>query len=98
MRKIFISGKVSGLDILEARALFRMANMYLLSRYCHCTCVNPMEICHRDWSWIHCMVVCIWDLRKCDTVAFLPNWKDSRGSRLEYRFAKLLGKEMIFLK
>lgn len=34
MRKIFISGKVSGLDILEARALFRMANMYLLSRYC----------------------------------------------------------------
>ena len=98
MRKIFISGKVSGLDIEEARAMFHFYDLFLLGEFPNCSCVNPMEICHCDWSWLHCMPVCHWRMRKCDTVAFLPNWRNSRGSRIEYRFAKFLGKDMIFLK
>lgn len=97
MNKIFISGKVSGLDIEEARCRFRMVNRYLLGIYPDCSCVNPMEICHCDWSWLHCMAVCLWRLSGCDAVAFLPNWKDSRGSRIEYRFATFLGKDILFL-
>jgi hypothetical protein len=35
---------------------------------------------------------------KTDTVAFLPNWKDSPGSREEHKYAVKNGKKIIYLE
>lgn len=92
--KIFISGKVSGLPYEEAKSKFEKAEDYFANNGFDVW--NPTRHCKESWSWLRCMCVCLWNLAKCDVVVFLKDWKDSRGARMECRFAKLLGKEMVF--
>ena len=35
-------------------------------------------------------------LKRCDVVAFHPDWKKSSGCKVEYRVAKELNKEIIY--
>ena len=39
----------------------------------------------------------IYWLEKCDKVAFLPDWRESKGASIEHMVAKGLGKEIIYL-
>lgn len=92
--KVFISGKVSGLLYSQAKHNFDVAEeCYRDLGY---TVWNPTRHCNVTWSWLRCMVVCLWNLAKCDIVYFLPGWEDSRGSRIEHRWAKFLGKTIIY--
>lgn len=91
--KVFISGKVSGMDYLRAYQKFAEADR-LLSQMGYST-VNPMKICKKHWSWLRCMIVCLWKLTWCDKIYQLDNWRSSKGARIEYRWAKLLKKEVI---
>ena len=88
--KVFISGKVSGLNIAVAFLKFREAEVQL-TKWGYET-VNPMRLCKPSWSWFRCMIVCLWHLTWCDKIYLLDNWHESRGSRIEYKYAKFLGK------
>ncbi len=59
--------------------------------------VNPMLLCRPTWSWLRCMVVCLWHLvHKCDAIYMLPDYKESRGARIELRVAKLLKYPIVY--
>ncbi len=92
--KVFISGRVSGLKPDTVRKNFaRAEKKYKAIGY---EVVNPIKLCKEEWSWLRCMVVCLWNLAKCDYVYMIPNYKHSRGAKFELWFAYLLGKTVTF--
>ncbi len=91
--KIFISGKVSGLEYYVAYQTFANADRQLSS--VGYQVINPMKLCRKNWSWVRCMIKCLWHLTWCDKIYQLPNWKGSKGARIEYRWAKLLNKNFL---
>ena len=94
-RKVFVSGKVSGLAYLEAcRQFYDASHVLLRLGY---KPILPIELCRPWWRWWRCMVVCLWHLMWCDCFCQLDNWKDSRGARIEYRVARILRKKFIEL-
>jgi len=44
-------------------------------------------------NWTAYMITCLWVLSKTKAVYFIPDWKTSKGARIEFRFAKMLGKK-----
>ena len=93
MKKVFISGKVSGLPYVYAQKRFNRA----ASLFQGCEVHNPVKLCEPYWSWPRCMIVCLWHLMKCDTVVFMDNWQDSRGARIENRAARFFDKQIIYV-
>ena len=93
MKKVFISGKVSGLPYVYAQERFNRAASLFQGWEVH----NPVKLCEPSWSWWRCMVVCLRHLVKWHTVVFMDNWQDSRGARIENRMARLLGKNIIYM-
>lgn len=92
-RFVFISGRVSGIKYENAKKNFRKAEKLMESEGLFP--VNPLKLCKQEWSWLRCMIVCLWYLAKCDNVYFMRNYKKSRGARIEYKVAKWLGKTII---
>lgn len=92
--KIFISGQVSGIDYKTAKYNFLRAERYWQKKGYQV--VNPTKLCNKNWSWIRCMIVCLWNLAKCRYVYFLPNYVYSRGATIELKAAKLLNKVIYF--
>lgn len=90
--KAFISGKVSGMPYYVAYGTFANAERNLSQMGYEV--VNPTNLCKKNWSWLRCMVVCLWHLAWCDCVWQLDNWQYSKGARIEYRWAKFLGKSI----
>ena len=43
------------------------------------------------------MRICIPMIDSADAVAFLPDWKDSKGARIENLLCEYCGKEIIYL-
>ena len=91
--KVFISGKVSGLDYYVAYEQFSNIERKLWQM--GYSAINPMCICRKNWSWLRCMIVCLWHLSWCDVMVQLNNWQESKGARIEYKWAKLLGKTIL---
>ncbi|MEG2599113.1 MAG: DUF4406 domain-containing protein [Muribaculaceae bacterium] len=55
------------------------------------TPVNPLNNGIKpERPWLLHMVVDIATLLRCDAICMLPDWRDSRGARLERRVAKIL--------
>lgn len=100
--RIYIAGKVSGLNYNYAWHQFAAAEKHLTSQGRKTgkrqKVVNPMVICRKEWSWLRCMIVCLRYLIQCDTIYLLENWKYSRGAKIEYTIACLLRKNIIFQK
>ena len=90
--KAFISGKVTGMPYLVAYGKFANADR-VLSQMGY-EVVNSTKLCKKRWSWYRCMVVCLWHLMWCDKVFQLDNWQESRGARIEQKWAKFLGKKI----
>ena len=93
LTKVFISGKISGLEYYVAYGKFSNAER-MLQQMGYAT-VNPMKICKKNWSWLRCMVKCLWAIIFCKKVYQLPDWRESRGARIEYKWAKLLNKRFV---
>jgi hypothetical protein len=90
--KVYISGKITGYP--KAEKEFAEAEKKLTAA--GLTAVNPFRFNHdHDESWESYMRVCIIELCKCNTIYMLPNWKDSRGAKIEYKLAKKLGMHVL---
>lgn len=93
MKSIYIAGKVTGMPYQLAVLEFSNAETMLQLQG---TVINPLRICKQEWSWLRCMIVCVWHLlTKCDRIYLLPNWHDSRGAKIELWFAILTKKEIL---
>lgn len=91
--KVFISGQVSGLEYYVAYGNFSYADRRLSSMGYQV--INPMKLCRENWSWLRCMAKCLWAIIFCHKIYQLDNWKESRGARIEYKWARFLKKEVI---
>lgn len=95
MEKIYISGKISGIEE-EAPQLFKDAEVYL-REYCGFEVVNPIKIEHNhDQSWQSYMKADIKALCDCTAIYMLRNWTDSKGAEIERRIAMDLGMKIIY--
>lgn len=91
--KVFISGKVTGIEYYVAYQTFANADR-LLSQQGY-KVINPMKICRKNWSWLRCMAKCLWAIMFCHNIYQLPNWQESRGARIEYKWGKFLRKRFV---
>ena len=100
-KRIFISGKVSGTNMIETKKKFLDAEQYawfcLSDETKNFNIINPTRLgLPFKASWLYCMVVCIYNLLKCRSIYMLRDWKDSKGSRTEHWIAKRLRYEIIY--
>lgn len=87
--KIYISGKITGLPIEQAKAAFAEAEA-VLQEQGH-EPVNPFNLPHQhggDWS--DYMAEDIRALLQCEALHLLPNSADSKGVKVELAIARAL--------
>lgn len=87
-KRIYISGKISGLNEQVARELFEAGAAYLRSK--GAIPVNPFDL-EADQSgkkWADYMLIDLPVLIKCHGIYMLENWTQSDGAQVEYIFAK----------
>ena len=94
---IYIAGKITG--DTDYQTTFRKAEEVLIKLGWNCWyIVNPVKECKKHWSWLRCMIKCLSLLKECKWVAMLPDWKESRGARIEHRVAQWLDKDIIYIE
>lgn len=93
--KIYISGKISGLDYADVVAKFQDAQD-LLSEIGF-DVVNPLNNgLTQSHSWEQHMVCDFGLLLSCDAIYMLDNWQDSTGAKIEYHTAVEMNKDVWF--
>lgn len=97
MKKVYISGRITGLDYKEAVASFENAEKQL--KEAGYEPVNPMKLSHtHDLSWEEYMKVDIKALLDCDLIFMIDGWENSSGAKIERDLAmKLSIKELHLL-
>lgn len=91
------SGPITGKSYLKAFNTFLRYDKVIRERI-KMEPVNPMihGLKSSRPYWLH-IVYDLYLLFRCDSVAFQPEWEKSRGCRIEYKVAKMLGKNMIMM-
>lgn len=87
--KIYLSGPITGYDMEERRKTFDAAAALIADM--GMKAVNPMDGYVEGMDWEECMREDIAKLVRCDGIAMLPGWEDSKGARLEFDIAMALG-------
>jgi len=99
MKYIYISGKIT--DNPQWKEQFKVAEMKLMAQG-DCVVINPQAIAeevekevenptYKDYFQADLRLLLI-----CSTIYMLPNWKDSRGAKIEHSIAEALGMEIIY--
>ena len=92
MKKIYISGRITGLSIDVATKIFNNAEALLRKTY-KCEIINPMAavIFEKGKTWEQYMLEDIEILFKCDAIFMMNNWKASKGACIEHAIAREIG-------
>lgn len=93
--RIYIAGKITGDP--DYKVKFNAAHLWLLRRG-WAEVVNPVKACREGWPWWRCMLRCLRLVAGSQWVAMLPDWNESRGARIEHRWARFLGKNIMYIK
>jgi len=82
--KVYIAGPVTGLPPDEVESDFSRYEKYLKSQGYEV--VNPLKIVDDAATWDEAMILCIYNLNKCDKAVFMENWQHSKGACMEMEF------------
>lgn len=99
--KLYLAGKMSGLPDWGFAAFAKAAAELRAQGH---DVVSPAELDAFDDEpigsrpWADYLKRDIPQLLKCDAIALLPNWENSRGARLECHIATELGLDVLYLK
>ena len=94
--RVYISGKITGLDIKVAESLFeQMENQ--LKDVGH-NPINPCKILpyHPNYTWEEYMLADVKMLFSCDAIVMLDNWHLSKGAKIEHAIAQQMGLEIYY--
>ena len=97
--KIYISGKISGLDEETYTTIFKQGAYQLnCEGWRYEDIINPLHInpLFGIKKWFFFMVSDLIALYRCDAIYMLYNWKNSKGARIELLFALLWNKKIYF--
>lgn len=101
MRKVFISGKITGEPIDDCLYKFNDASSYIL-RFGLCghltETVNPLFLEGIYFGIPHeeAMEICLKELKTCSHIYMLKDWKESEGAMIEHQFALDNGIKIIY--
>ena len=90
MKRVYISGRIKGLDPVEVERKFNAAEEYLTALGYQA--INPYELAkHREgshWTWGSHIIADLRVLQHCDSIYLLDNWSSSNGANIEWLFAR----------
>ena len=90
MKKVYLSGKISGLPPQVAEKNFRQSKLEVIELYMPQEIVNPMYL--KPFLGIKCwlcyMITDLIALRSCDAIYMLNNWENSKGAFIEHLIAR----------
>lgn len=93
--RVYLSGKISGLDFEDVRKRFSEAEE-LLRGLCF-DVVNPLKNgLPEESSWITHLCKDIELLHECNYIYMMEGWQESIGACIEYDFAVRTGKTILF--
>jgi hypothetical protein len=91
----YVSGKIGGLSAMTALINFRGASDEV--RNMGRTPIDPCDAFSdlplKYWQF---MVLDIILLSFCGAIYLQRNWQQSKGAKIEYKFAKLMGKQILY--
>lgn len=91
--KVYIAGKISGDPYYWDK--FQLAQDDLESQ--GFTVLNPAEL-PEGMRPADYMRICLSMMESADLVAFLPDYKESRGAQLEWDWCQYVGKQTMYLE
>lgn len=102
MRKIYISGAISGLEEQATRKRFEEAKQRWQAL--GFPVINPFDLydeakiyyASESIAWGKMMRLDLKALEECQTIYMLKGWENSPGARIERDFAVRLGLEVIY--
>lgn len=94
--KVYISGKITGLDMTTAIENFEGAETFLES--IGMEPVNPLKDADQSQSWQTLMVRDIEMLFECKAIYMMSNWCESKGARIEKYIAEQTGMMVLYEK
>lgn len=92
--KIYVSGKITGLQKRDYRGKFKAAANRL--RMQGHTVVDPSRLDVYELTYAQYMAVDTTLLSFCDAIYMLENWETSNGARLEKEYAESLGLKVMY--
>ncbi len=96
-KRIYISGKISGIDPVSSRSRFDEAEKAL--KEAGFEVVNPWDIkppVEGQPTWAEHLIADLQELAKCDRLCLLENWHTSPGANVEKYFANGMGIPVFF--
>ncbi len=91
--KVYIAGKVTGLEYADVYNKFRVAELQLQAMGFEVW--NPCEHISADCDWNQAMRTCLKALMDCDCIYLTHDWNQSKGATIERNLAKQLELEFI---
>ena len=95
MKKVYLAGKVTGLNLAELSHKFGAQEVKLMRMGFEV--VNPLNIVPTKTDWHNAMRICIAALVACDEAYFMPCYKESKGALIEHNLCHQLGIPVIYL-
>ena len=93
MKHIYLAGPMTGLPEFNYPAFFTETDrLQALGYQVENPANNPEPPCK---SWEGYMRLALAQMVRCDTIAMLPNWGNSRGAAIEFRLAGDLGMHIV---
>ena len=90
MKKIYISGKITGDPNYREKFLKEEDRLFSLGY----EPVNPAACVPSGTEWAKAMKTVLRVMLLCDGVSLLPDWRKSRGAKIEARLARKLGMDV----
>jgi len=84
---IYIAGKVTGDSNYKVK-FYKAESDLFDAGY---EPVNPVVLISEREAWSNAMKKAIRIMLLCDGVALLPDWKKSKGAKIEFKIAKMIG-------
>ena len=98
---VYISGAISGVDAVLARAEFAIAEKEAKKLFPDCDVFNPYKVgaaLPGEWTYEQIMNLDLAVLEDCCAIYMIDGWPASRGATIEYKFAKEHGIEIVYQK